>query len=466
MGGTHWSELIRERQAGRRHLLVDVVMAGLTGQVTQLVANGALRPMTVAAVAGVGSLPDAAAADTLYLPVESGDTMASLRAVEAVAKEPPAELRERVDAWDPDGAAVALVSPLFTDGVYLGRPSYGARPGAWVQWEDKLRCDEVWDAALVARAPQRIVPIAVQGLARAAAELDRGDGTVWAGDNRDGWHGGAERTRWVPGPDGAAAAAADLAANCDRVRVMPFLEGLPCSIHGLVVGEAVITGRPVEMLVLRSPARGKFWYVGSGTFWDPPPAHRAAMREVARAVGQVLRRESGYRGGFTVDGIMTAQGFVPTELNPRLGPGLSRAVARVPDLPLLDLHRAMVAGEVLDYRPRDLERAIVDGADARRNASAFLSVPAAPDLERTIGVTFRPGGGCRRAEPGGRADAVAVWGSGITGGVLSVAFDSDAIAPGWSVAGRTADAMLFAGEHLGLDVGPFEPAVDVFARPR
>jgi hypothetical protein len=26
--------------------------------------------------------------------------------------------------------------------------------------------------------------------------------------------------------------------------------------------------------------------------------------------------------------------------------------------------------------------------------------------------------------------------------------------------------MLFAGEHLGLDVGPFEPAVDVFARPR
>ena len=50
-------------------------------------------------------------------------------------------------------------------------------------------------------------------------------GTVWVGDNREGWHGGAKMLRWVRSRSEGRAAQLFLAEHCDRVRVMPFLEG-------------------------------------------------------------------------------------------------------------------------------------------------------------------------------------------------------------------------------------------------
>ena len=41
------------------------------------------------------------------------------------------------------------------------------------------------------------------------------------------------------------------------------------------------------------------------------------------AVAAVLRDRIGYRGALGVDGVMTADGFRPTELNPRCSVGLS-----------------------------------------------------------------------------------------------------------------------------------------------
>ena len=102
-----------------------------------------------------------------------------------------------------------------------------------------------------------------------------------------------------------------LAARCDRVRVMPFLEGIPCSIHGVVFPEGVATFRPVEMVTLRRPREsGRLRYAGAATFWDPPDDDREVMRDLARRVGE-LRRRVGYRGAFTVDGVLAAEAFCP-----------------------------------------------------------------------------------------------------------------------------------------------------------
>ena len=76
------------------------------------------------------------------------------------------------------------------------------------------------------------------------------------------------------------------AARADRVRIMPFLEGIPCSIHGIVFETQVIAVRPVEMLTLRRPDVGILEYVGTATFYDPPDDIRRAMRSVA--VGTVV----------------------------------------------------------------------------------------------------------------------------------------------------------------------------------
>ncbi len=48
---------------------------------------------------------------------------------------------------------------------------------------------------------------------------------------------------------------------------------------------------------------------------------------MARRVGEVLRATYGYRGGFGVDGVLTADGFRPTELNSRMSAGLTTLAA-------------------------------------------------------------------------------------------------------------------------------------------
>ena len=53
---------------------------------------------------------------------------------------------------------------------------------------------------------------------------------------------------------------------------MPFLEGIPCSIHGVVFPDGVATFRPVEMVTLRRPGSNRLHYAGAATFWDPPAA--------------------------------------------------------------------------------------------------------------------------------------------------------------------------------------------------
>ena len=53
----------------------------------------------------------------------------------------------------------------------------------------------------------------------------------------------------------------------NRVRVMPFLEGVPCSVHGIVLPDGTAALRPVELVTLR---RGTdLVYAGCATFWDP-----------------------------------------------------------------------------------------------------------------------------------------------------------------------------------------------------
>jgi hypothetical protein len=67
---------------------------------------------------------------------------------------------------------------------------------------------------------------------------------------------------------------------------MPFLEGVPCSIHGVVFPEGAATFRPVEMVTLRRPGSSRLRYAGAATFWDPPAADREVMRDLARRVGE------------------------------------------------------------------------------------------------------------------------------------------------------------------------------------
>ena len=185
---------------------------------------------------------------------------------------------------------------MTTDEPILGRPVVSGRPTAFIALEDKLLADDLWDAAGVPRAPYDVLPVERVALAAATRELAGPLGAVWSGDTKEGFNGGGDYVRWVRDEADQARALAYFLPRCDRVRVMPFLDGVPCSIHGLVLPDGTAAFRPVEISILRDEAARTFTYGGLSTFWDAPPADREAMRDSARRVGEHLRAAYDYRG--------------------------------------------------------------------------------------------------------------------------------------------------------------------------
>ena len=438
-----YREQLRTLFAGRRVVLTGGAAQGHVAQVRALRDLGSDRCLVVGG-RGTGPLPPEEDADVVLVDVSAPDMVAEIRTWDRLHAAPPPHVVEALDRFDPDGEGLLLLTPFDTDKTVAGRRPWGARPPAWTAFEDKTVADALCDRAGVARPPSEVVPVDLRALGGAAARLDAGAGTVWAGDARDGFNGGAVCVHWVRDDGDAEAAAAALAPRCGTARVAPFLEGVPCSIHGFATGDGVAVFRPVELITLRSAQRPHLRYAGTATVWDPAADDREAMRDAARRIGSVLRAEVGLRGFFTVDGVLTADGFRPTEVNPRFGAGLLGYAASVPDLSLPLLHRAAIAGAI-DPTAADLEALLVPAADATRVAASWMAVPG------------------RRVDDEGEAElpggTTVQVGPGPMGAFVRVTFDLQSLPAGEPVAPAAAAALGVADERFDLGIGPLEPAV-------
>ena len=328
---------------------------------------------------GVGPLPDGV--EILVLEPEPATSMLDgLHRHLAMIERPPTTIIDAVRAFDPDVRGAGDRHLLEHRAEHLdGRPFLAYRRPEWLALEDKTVVDALWDRAGVSNAPRpswfqptqqrspRRVDASMPAMERSGRATPARASTA-APSSCDGF--ARPPTRQPP--------ATFFGAHCDTVRVMPFLEGIPCSIHGIVFAEHVAAVRPVEMVTLRRPPdhpEGAFFYAGCSTFFDPPLATRTSMREIARVTGALLRAEVGFRGAFTIDGVATARGFLPTELNPRSGAGLNVMLRGLPDLPLQLLLDALVGGVALDYDPHELERDLVVAADATRSGGTWRAFP-------------------------------------------------------------------------------------------
>ena len=169
---------------------------------------------------------------------------------------------------------------------------------------------------------------------------------------------------------------------------MPFVDGVPCSIHGIVLPDGVAVLRPVEMVVLRrilDDGSREFFYAGCATFWDPADDVRTQMVDVARRVGEQLRAEVDFKGTFTVDGVAAPDGFWPTELNPRFGAGINTIARAGGDVPILLINEVAGSGLPLGISATDLERELVPVADANRGGGTWK-----PGLRSPVAVDDRP----------------------------------------------------------------------------
>lgn len=388
MGVEYYSELLESQYAGLKWIIISDVAAGAGTAAERILAAGAEAVLVIAGTRGTGPQPHPDI--EVCITGATGTTlMGGIRAFARTVTDPSPAVCGAIEAFDPTGRAHVLSSYLIPAQEVCGRPVYGGARPEWKVLEDKLLIEEVWQRAGIERAKALIVESGdADAIDEAIRQVASADGAVLAADNTEGWHGGGEYTRYVaPGAD-RNQTFAFFSRHAQQVRVMPFLRGVPCSIHGLVGRESVLAFRPVEMLVYRRPGSDEFVYTGMATPWDPPIEGRELMREAIRAVGSVIRDDYGYRGAFGIDGVCTADGFLPTELNPRLTGGLGMQAQSAGGYPIGDINRAVIAGAPVDLRLGALEKEIVAGADATRGgrwSRPITHLSAAETTEQPLG---------------------------------------------------------------------------------
>lgn len=441
-----------------------VVMAA-----SHLVADGSilahLRELGAGTMLVVGSpafqaIAEQAGARFVLVDPGGDDSVVLRRRWEAMLDDPPDTVRQEVERHDPDGTAVVLLSPWFERTTFLGRAAFGAQQPRWAVYEDKLMADELWTRAGIPHVTSRTAPLDLSALIEVADELDEGAGTVWAGDALEGVHSGAHAVRWVQNGADAAAAVEAYTGHHSHVRVMPFLEGQPCGIHGIVLPDGVAALRPVEHVVLRTATEGRLRPAGAGTSWDPPAADREQMREAVRHVGAALRALAGFRGSFCIDGVLTRNGFRPTECNPRWGAALNYLHTASPDFPTLLTHHAVSAGQAIGASCQDLEGALVDAADRRRRATAWAQLSRPWPALASHRLRVHDDGTWSAAEAAEPAAAVLTVNPSATRGSVSLTFDPLQLPLGAAVGPRIASAFAWADHALGTDIGPMAAPPD------
>ena len=327
-----------------------------------------------------------------------------------------------------------------------------------------MLADAVWDAAGVERAPYRIVDLADDAaLDAATAELGSELGAVWSGDARDGFNGGGDFVRWVRDDRDRAAAAAFFRPRCDRVRVMPFLEGVPCSIHGFVLPDGTAALRPVEIVTLRDPAARTMAYRRAGQHLGPAAGRPRgdARRRPSRGRAPAARRTAtAARSASTACSPPTGSGPPSSTPGCRPAPRRSREVDR---RFFTFLQAALVAGIDTGLTAADVEALVpAMDADPRRQGRRVRSGDAGGvrgELPRHLG---RP-----VASPAPRSETGNVFSVGVT--AERAVRQGRARAPRWCPASgsrrSTPRCCAFLDARTAPRFGAIEPAPDVVRWP-
>jgi hypothetical protein len=447
--------------AGRRVVCAGGVLAAMHPVVGELRAVGAERMLLLPTSVGTGPIPAGDDLEVLVheLPPTPGAT-AQFRAEERLFADPPPELLDAIHAFVGAEEPLVLAQPFSAVQAFGPLAVFGPRRPEWVALEDKTVGDELFDAVQVPRPPSIVAPVDGRALDDACARIDQGTGTVWAGDARDGFNGGAEYVRWVRNEESRASAIEFFGARCDRVRVAPFVDGVPCSIHGFVAGSGVVVLRPVELVTLRVDDERGLRYAGAATYFDPEPVDRVLMRAAALRLGLYLRERVDFRGGFTIDGICSAGGWTATECNPRGGAGLGYLGECVPELLGGLMQRVAAAGGLPTLDTNAIEDVVVGRADGRRWGGAWT--PTEAEWSETITTPIvGDEHGYRRALEGEIADATISTGPGPAGGFIRFEPVPERTPAGPSLAPRAVAALAFADDELGAGIGPLTPAANV-----
>src|SRR2546430_1897509 len=295
-------------------------------------------------------------------------------------------LASQADAFDPDQNAILLL-PDPLDPVEAGsRRRLGPPSPVGRLLEDKTVVDALWDRVGIPRA-RSVVTDAPTDIQLFAAAMDSGAGVVCSYQpTGSGPAAGGDGIWWWrhnQPPEGMH----DPSRGGFRLRIMSMLKGLQVGLHGLVLTDDVVTFPPMEIVTLLRPEEGTFLCAGA----VPTIGERPDLAAHTKRIGAGLRQYFGYRGAFSADGILTTDGFRPTDLNARL----TSAVEAVPSDVRVQLHAANLlvredAGEVPEPRAIEaLARQAFNGRDKYTIYAAATRI--APDALHRVDLRWLGG---------------------------------------------------------------------------
>jgi hypothetical protein len=367
----HVTDTLRDFWAGRRVvLLLDDFDDRANALVNELLLCGA---QVVAAVARTRPTAGAPNITHSWLCLDAGLQMSHEEYEAWLSVGAPEHLQQWLDGLDPLRQWVVLGTPRTGIPRFCDRAVYGWRRPQWAQVEDKTTIDKLLADAGVPTPAHTIVRAGE--VSQLSTDIAGPDGVVVAADSSRGYVGDARGLRWVPHLDRLGEAVAELSTRAHRLRIARFTDGVPTSALGMALPDGLAVFSPIEIVTLGEPATGDLLFCGSSTHWRPGAAAEEEIRNAARRVGELLVQRTGYRGIFSVDGLLTAEGFTATELNPRHASGLGLRAA-LPEFPVYLFNRALqeqtaglpgIAAAPLETMVRALVAA---------NPSYSLSVPA------------------------------------------------------------------------------------------
>lgn len=457
----YYRDMLKPVYADQKFMHVGEIDVGVVHAASVLDELGAATPLLLAGNQGTSGAPLPKNLRLHLLGTKGENMVDSARNLLTALSNLSVEVIEDINDWDPEREARWACEGLLLEmGEIAGRPKYGRRLEPWTDLENKTTIDALWDAIGVKRAPSIVSDISKPNLIENAKTLDNGLGTVWVPDNREGVQGGSISLRWAISDEDYDTTKEEMREIADRVRVMPFLEGIPVSVHGIVFPKGIAVFRPVELIVLRKREERRFLWSGCSTGYDPHPQDRERMREIARNTGTYLRDSVDYRGPFSIDGILTREGFVPTELNPRLSGGFGAMLQGLPELPFAPLCWAIMENEQLDYRPSLLEKAIVQAADATRRLRGHTQTTIAVNERRTVELVGEESV-YREVHEGELPEAAITIGPSPVGGIVIFSLYSSSEANNVLVAPEMVRALRFSDDFFGTDFGELTCARDV-----
>ncbi|MGW4499121.1 hypothetical protein ACWENR_10965 [Micromonospora sp. NPDC004336] len=457
---------VREIVRGRKVVLVGKPLNQYQTLVRQFVGLGSHPPFIVAnepvADTGERTVPDGVGG-WFAVPLDSGSFSQVAQQTDELLRRPPVGLSAALDAYDPERAALVFVDSAVSSTHLAGRVVADGREPAWARYEDKTVVDDVWRSIGFPPVPAATTAPTASALRDLHRRLDQGAGTVWSGDASRGVNGTAEMVRWIRDEAMFADAVRFFSANCDVVRVMPFHEGIPAGINAFVTADGVAALRPYEEVTLRFPETGRFYHTGCSTYLDPAPAARAALRDLAVRTGEELRRRVDYRGAFTINGILTGEGFVPTEINPRLGGGHRLMSEVLPELPMQLIQAACILRHPLGVTADELAETVVAEVDRHRAVAIAANVVTEPRTGAAVMGLVRDGaGGLRLGGRGERPDGYVAHvsvGQGGRGGIVTLMDTPSLFRVGEFVAPLVVQALAIADQRWQTGVGPVGAAV-------